>query len=232
MMRLSEFLRVLLKVAVTLSGVGVVALGLAPGGCGRVVAPQLANTVGLGDTVRASRVWRLQYPSTVPAMLHASVGSNWQTGKVTRVLDGDTYEVMVGPGPVRLRLLGVDAPETGQPYGRQASDSVRALLLGRYVLLQGHGVDLYGRTLGKVRLRPAAFSPTRLVALDSLQVARGWAWAFDPEHAHALREPQQLAAQAGRRGLWKCGTTGPVAPKTWRKMSQADKARAWVGCPW
>ncbi|RZK90662.1 MAG: hypothetical protein EOO62_34735, partial [Hymenobacter sp.] len=69
-----------------------------------------------------------------------------------RVIDGDTYEVLAGGQVLRVRLLGMDAPETSQPFGHQATDSVRALLGTRLVLLQRQGTDLYGRTLGVVRV--------------------------------------------------------------------------------
>lgn len=53
---------------------------------------------------------------------------------VSRVVDGDTIEVAIGNEIHRVRLLGIDAPETVHPtrpeqcYGRQASDELRRLL--------------------------------------------------------------------------------------------------------
>ncbi|MCU8647142.1 nuclease, partial [Escherichia coli] len=37
-------------------------------------------------------------------------------GKVVRVLDGDTVEILVGEQTTRIRLNGIDAPEKDQPY--------------------------------------------------------------------------------------------------------------------
>ena len=128
----------------------------------------------------------------------------------------------------RVRLLGVDAPEPDQPFGHQAGDSV-ARLLGpqRLVLLTRRGLDLYGRTLATVRL-PVTNGPA--VALDSLLVVRGWAWAWDPKRRVAGRASQQTAAVAGRRGLWKCGAVGVLTPKQWRKFNYQNKRRYGVGC--
>lgn len=39
-------------------------------------------------------------------------------GRVVRVLDGDTIEVMLSQHPVRVRLVNIDAPEKKQDYGR------------------------------------------------------------------------------------------------------------------
>ena len=47
---------------------------------------------------------------------------------MVRVINGDTYVVRTGTTTYRLRLLGVGAPEQGQPFGPQATDSVAQLL--------------------------------------------------------------------------------------------------------
>jgi endonuclease YncB( thermonuclease family) len=85
-------------------------------------------------------------------VLAAPVPLTWEMARVTRVIDGDTYEVLTGGQVLRVRLLGVDAPEHDQAFGLQATDSATALLRGRLVRLQRHGLDLYGRTLGKLKL--------------------------------------------------------------------------------
>ena len=96
-----------------------------------------------------------------------------EAGRVVRVVDGDTYDVLAGGVVYRVRLLGVDAPEPDQPFGHQAGDSVARLLQPeRPVLLGRRGVDLYGRTLATVRL-PVAGGPA--LALDSMLVVLGWA---------------------------------------------------------
>lgn len=72
-----------------------------------------------------------------------------ESGRVVRVVDGDTYDVLAGGITHRVRLLGVDAPERDQPFGKQATDSVARLLRpAQLVLLTRHGVDLYGAGAG------------------------------------------------------------------------------------
>ena len=160
----------------------------------------------------------------------ASVAPKEEAGRVVRVVDGDTYDVLAGGVVYRVRLLGVDAPEPDQPFGHQADDSVARLLAPKLpVLVTRRGVDLYGRTLATVRL-PAASGPA--LALDSLLVVHGWAWAFDPKHRVAGRAAQQAAAVAARRGLWKCGAVGVLTPKQWRRFNYQNKRRYGVGCTW
>ena len=160
----------------------------------------------------------------------ASVAPTEETGRVVRVVDADTYDVLAGGVTYRVRLLGVDAPEPDQPYGHQAVDSVEQLLRPkRTVLVTRRGVDLYGRTLATLRL-PTVGKPA--LALDSLMVARGWAWAFDPKRRVAGRAAQQASAVAARRGLWKCGAVGVLTPRQWRKLNYKNKRRYGVGCTW
>jgi micrococcal nuclease len=156
--------------------------------------------------------------------LAASVPPAWEIARVIRIIDGDTYEVLTNGQVLRVRLLGVDAPEHDQAFGQQATDSVTALLRGRLVRLQRHGTDLYGRTLGKIRLP--------IGSVDSLLVAHGWAWAFDPTHVVAERAQEQTAAQRASRGLWKCGLAEALPPKVWRGFTKKTKRRYGVGCTW
>jgi endonuclease YncB( thermonuclease family) len=129
-----------------------------------------------------------------------------------------------------VRLLGVDAPERDQPFGKQATDSVARLLRpASLVLLTRYGVDLYGRVLGTVRL-PVSGKPA--LALDSLLVVRGWAWAWDPKQRVAGRAAQQAEALDRRRGLWKCGAVGVLTPQQWRQFNYKNKRRYGVGCTW
>ena len=180
----------------------------------------VATGFGLGEAAVQSLA------STGPA----SAAPKEETGRVVRVVDGDTYDVLAGGVVYRVRLLGVDAPEPDQPFGHQANDSVARLLAPkRPVLVTRRGVDLYGRTLATVRL-PVASGPA--LALDSLLVVRGWAWAFDPKHRVAGRAAQQAAAVAGRRGLWKCGAVGVLTPRQWRRFNYQNKRRYGVGCTW
>ena len=157
-----------------------------------------------------------------------------ETARVVRVIDADTYVLLSGATTYRLRLLGVDAPEHDQAFGPQATDSVRQLLIpGRVVRVAKAGLDLYGRTLGAVLLPTATGAAAgRPVPLDSLLVARGWAWACDPDRKVAARAAQQAAAQRAGRGLWKCGAVGPVPPQVWRGFTHQNKRRYGAGCSW
>lgn len=52
-------------------------------------------------------------------------------GRVVRVLDGDTIEVMDSRKAVRIRLVNIDAPEKKQDYGRWSTDMMKSLVAGK-----------------------------------------------------------------------------------------------------
>jgi micrococcal nuclease len=128
-----------------------------------------------------------------------------RAGVVTSVVDGDTVEVARPGGPDRVRLLGVDTPETVHPdrpvecFGPEASSFTRHRLLGRRVTLSFDRVrrDPYGRLLAYVEVDGRRFN-------DEL-LARGYArlLVIPPNGAHGRAMLDlELAARAAGRGLW------------------------------
>ena len=63
------------------------------------------------------------------------------TGPVVSILDGDTIEVLHNTHPERVRLSGIDCPESGQAYGKRAKQAASLLTFGKEVTLQTHGKD-------------------------------------------------------------------------------------------
>ena len=58
--------------------------------------------------------------------------------RVSRVIDGDTIELTTGE---RVRFIGVDAPEAGEPGGSEATEFVRSKIGGQTVWLESDGND-------------------------------------------------------------------------------------------
>lgn len=69
--------------------------------------------------------------------------------KVIRVLDGDTIEIEDGE---RVRYLGINAPESGQPFSTEATRENERLVAGRVVNLEFdvQTQDRYGRLLAYI----------------------------------------------------------------------------------
>ncbi len=77
--------------------------------------------------------------------------------KVEHVSDGDTITAITGnQTKLRLRLLGIDAPEVphgdkpGQPFGQEARDYLDHLIGGKTVRVDAYGADEYKRVLAVV----------------------------------------------------------------------------------
>jgi endonuclease YncB( thermonuclease family) len=127
--------------------------------------------------------------------------------RVVSVHDGDTLRVIDRDNvEVKVRLLGIDAPETGQAFGTKSRDALAAMVKGKAVELVGSEKDRYGRTLATVMVGG--------VNANLEMVRKGLAWHFtryskDPQLAEAERE-----ARAAKRGLW--ADAEPVAPWKWR----------------
>jgi micrococcal nuclease len=128
-----------------------------------------------------------------------------QAFRVVRVIDGDTLDVDCPDGVsphTRVRLWGVDTPETVKPespvehFGPQASDFTRAAA-GKQVTLElerRQTRDKYGRLLAYVFLEDGRM-------LNRLLVAEGYGYA-DPRYPHCcLDEFARLQRHAMRQGL-------------------------------
>ena len=130
------------------------------------------------------------------------------TGKVVQITDGDTYEVQTTEaGQLTVRLHGVDAPESDQPYGREATEAARQYVGGKRVRLHVQGNGPYGRVIAKVKIQNAE--------LGELLVQGGYAWHYEryaPQDDRLKRFQQK--ARRNRRGLW--GRQDPVPPWEWR----------------
>lgn len=87
-----------------------------------------------------TRRWHLVALLALLTSSPAVAASEYQS-KVVRALDGDTIEVLHNQHPERIRLRGIDFPEKGQAYGKQAKQATSALAFGKEVTLQAHGLD-------------------------------------------------------------------------------------------
>ncbi len=75
------------------------------------------------------------------------------SARVVGIADGDTITVVTaGKTQHRIRLWGIDAPETGQDFGSRAKQAASSLAFGKQVTIRARGADRYGRTVAEVIL--------------------------------------------------------------------------------
>lgn len=116
---------------------------------------------------------------------------------VTRVLDGDTIETSKGE---RIRYLGINAPETGQPFSSDAALANKTLVLGKKASLEFdvQSKDRYGRTLSYV------FAGNTFVNLEMVRKGLAVSETLQPNVKY---QDEILKAQKDARnnclGIWK-----------------------------
>ncbi|MEO5771665.1 MAG: thermonuclease family protein [Burkholderiaceae bacterium] len=132
-------------------------------------------------------------------------------GQVSRVVDGDTLWVKTegdGEPPVVVRLEGIDAPESCQLGGADATAALTALALGRNVVVRVAARDDHGRTVGKV------YDGEK--DLGDRMVRDGQAWSSRYQYDRGPYMSEERMALALRRGLHGAGNA--VLPRDFRKQ--------------
>lgn len=145
-------------------------------------------------------------------------------GTVTKVSDGDTIRVTDNLGTmVKIRLYGIDAPETtkrnkktgkiskpGQPYGEGAYQALRQKVKLQQVRCDVYDIDKYRRLVAVVWLGSRD--------INREMIAEGYAWAY----RKYLRGPMaadyiaaEELARRDRKGLWQ--QDNPQPPYEFRK---------------
>jgi endonuclease YncB( thermonuclease family) len=156
------------------------------------------------------------------ALVSLGIGLAWPdqsgtplTGRAVAV-DGDTLRL----GPVRLRLIGLDAPELDQTCtradgtqwrcGLEAKEALASRLAAGPVQCDRHGHDVYGRVLGRCTAGNGD--------LGAELVRSGWAVSTDAYIFEAA------AARAQQLGIWSGNFDLPAA---WRRDHEADQPGPW-----
>jgi endonuclease YncB( thermonuclease family) len=132
------------------------------------------------------------------------------TGTVTRVVDGDTLwlKTAADAEPVVIRIEGIDAPESCQPGGPEATAALTELVLNRTVTVRPSARDDWGRTVGKV------FDGAR--DIGDRMVRDGQAWSTRWRYDRGPYVAEERMAQSLKRGLHAAG--GAIQPRDFRKQ--------------
>ena len=133
-----------------------------------------------------------------------------RTFTVVNVVDGDTIDIDVADGKydhTRIRLWGIDTPETKNPetgvmyFGPEASEFTKELALGKQVTIyldENRTRDKYNRLLAYVKLQDGGF-------LNEVLLTEGFAYS-DLRFKHDLyNKYKQLeaGARSQKKGLWE-----------------------------
>jgi len=142
---------------------------------------------------------------------------------VAKVVDGDTIDIDIPDGSyrhTRIRLLGIDTPETKDPrtgpmyFGKEASDFTTKLALGKQVTVfldkDRKSRDKYHRLLAYIQLPDGTF-------LNEVLLNEGYAYAYLPFKHGLFNKYKQLesVARSQKKGLW-ANVTPEQMPK-WKQ---------------
>lgn len=150
-------------------------------------------------------------------------------GFVVKVSDGDTLTVDSGGTKLKVRLYGIDAPETGkinrgngrtskegQPFGQESQRALWGKVYHRKVRIDVMDIDRYRRLVSLVRMG------NRNINLEMIR--EGWSWAYrkylHSAYASEFIEEEELARRR-RAGLWQ--DNNPRPPWEFRKSQRMDK---------
>lgn len=148
-----------------------------------------------------------------PQAQEAATGESFQ---ITDVIDGDTVKghfIKAAAATETVRLIGINAPETGGPYrtkecfGEEAKVHLQEVLSNKTVTLTADSTQLdrdkYGRLLRYVFLGD--------VNINEQMIADGFAHEYTyqvPYQYQKTFRAAQDAARTARKGLWESGRCG------------------------
>lgn len=165
------------------------------------------DTVLLGLLGREVLDWRTA--ETSPPVPSRPTGL--PSGRVVRVVDGDTADVRIGAEVERVRLIGINAPESADPrrevecFGPEAAAKAAELLRRQTVFLEADPTqgdrDRFGRLLRYLWLTDG-----RMVNYELVANGYAYEYTFDaPYRYQALFKAAESRAREQGRGLWAPG---------------------------
>lgn len=164
------------------------------------------------------------------------------TYDVVKVTDGDTIDVLINGKIERLRLIGIDTPETVDPrkpvqcFGVEASNKAKTVLTGKKVSLESDSTqgerDKYGRLLRYVFLEDGT-------NFNLMMIREGYANEYTyrvPYKYQSTFKQAQKDAEAKNKGLWDSGvceekpTPTPITTKSKQTQTSSQCHPNYSGC--
>ena len=149
-----------------------------------------------------------------------SLASQTFSGKCVGVTDGDTIKVLRDGREAKIRLEGIDCPESGDAFSAKAKKFTSSLVFGKSVAVRVKETDRYGRLVARV------FADGQDVSIALVQAGLAWhytKYSSDPALAQA-----EKTARAAEIGIWSL--PNPTPPWELRaQKAQAVSSQSAVG---
>jgi len=191
------------KILLYTGGVIVFIIILASLGTDNVSSPASQNTVRQDEVaILASTTDHTEIAES------KAIVTNNNLYSVTNVVDGDTIDVSIDGKVERLRLIGINTPETVDPrkpvecFGVEASQKAKSLLTGKKVYLENDitqgELDKYNRLLRYVFLEDGT-------SFNLMMIKEGYAYEYTYDIPYKYQtefKNAQKEAMASKAGLW------------------------------
>lgn len=131
------------------------------------------------------------------------------TGLVTKVIDGDTFEVNNIGIISKIRINAIDAPEKSQAFGNKSKEFLNSLIYGKEVVVFEKDKDKYERTIADVKVSG--------VDVGEKMIKDGYAWHYKKHSDNWNLATFEANAKNLKLGLWADPQASP--PWTYRDKS-------------
>lgn len=113
----------------------------------------------------------------------------------------------------RIRLRGIDAPESAMPYGKEAKEELTKVIQGKSLRVLVFDEDRYGRCVGDIYCNG--------IFAQEVMLKKGLAWHYTAYDKRPELEKWEKEARARRIGLWSA--RNPDMPWEWRKQKRENQ---------
>ncbi|XP_071706141.1 staphylococcal-like nuclease CAN2 isoform X2 [Rutidosis leptorrhynchoides] len=113
----------------------------------------------------------------------------------------------------RIRLRGIDAPESAMPYGKEAKEELSKMVAGFSLRVLIFDEDRYGRCVGDIYCNG--------VFVQERMLKKGLVWHYGAYDKRPELEKWEQDARAKRVGLW--ASAHPEKPWEWRKNRRENR---------
>lgn len=140
--------------------------------------------------------------------------------RVIYVSDGDTISVkklekgVITGELIKVRLLGIDAPETKQDYGYESKEALMKMIKDKNIKIKGKAKDRYGRLLGVI------YHNEKNINEEMVKSGNAW-WYEEYDKKNEIMKQYEENAKKNKLGLFS--KKNPIAPWEFRKNKKKLK---------
>jgi micrococcal nuclease len=167
-----------------------------------------------GDSVGVKRFGaKLALIITVLIFATPSLADTVLIGRVTKVIDGDSFVLKTKKKAYEIRMWGIDCPEYTQPFSSEARAIARRYLKGKNVQVEVKYLDKYNRSIGV-----ASYGNE---IINEKLVREGAAWVYKRYCRTSICKKWddiEKMARSSKRGLWN--DKDAVPPWKWRRKNR------------